>query len=44
MRGWEPNAAQLAADVAREFDRIHKFLTDYMKRLARSPQLAEKQT
>jgi len=42
--GLEANAAQLAADVACEFDRIHRFLTDYMKRLARSPQLAENKT
>jgi CheY-like chemotaxis protein/HPt (histidine-containing phosphotransfer) domain-containing protein len=42
--GLEANAAQLAEDVAREFDRIDKFLTDYMKRLPRAPQLAENQT
>jgi HPt (histidine-containing phosphotransfer) domain-containing protein len=44
FEGLEPNAGQLTADVSREFDRIHNFLTDYMKNLAPSPQLAENQS
>jgi hypothetical protein len=42
--GLEPNASQLVADVGYEFDRIQKFLTDYMKTQALPPQLAEKQS
>jgi CheY-like chemotaxis protein/HPt (histidine-containing phosphotransfer) domain-containing protein len=44
--GLQPNAAQLTADVGREFDRIQKFLTDYMKMTttATPPQLAGKQS
>jgi CheY-like chemotaxis protein/HPt (histidine-containing phosphotransfer) domain-containing protein len=38
--GLELNAAQLVQDVSREFDRIQKFLLDYLKTLAPAPQLA----
>ncbi len=39
--GLKPNAPQLVADVSREFDRIQKFLTSYLKTLAPSPELAQ---
>jgi len=39
--GLQPNAAQLAADVAREFDRIQNFLSDYLGAHASLPQLAK---
>ena len=39
--GLQPNAAQLAVDVSREFDRIQKFLANYVKTLTPSPQLAQ---
>jgi CheY-like chemotaxis protein len=39
--GLQPNAPQLAADVAREFDRIQSFLTDYLGTHASLPQLAK---
>jgi CheY-like chemotaxis protein len=39
--GLQPNAAQLASDVAREFDRIQSFLTDYLGAHAPLPQLAK---
>ncbi len=38
--GLQPNAAQLAADVAREFHRIKTFLSDYLGAHAPAPQLA----
>ncbi len=39
--GLQPNAAQLAADVSREFNRIQTFLSDYMGAHASAPQLAK---
>jgi CheY-like chemotaxis protein len=39
--GLQPNAAQLAADVAREFHRIQTFLSDYLGAHAPAPQLAK---
>ena len=39
--GLQPNAPQLAQDVNREFERVEKFLADYLKTQAAPPQLAK---
>ena len=39
--GLQPNAAQLATDVASEFNRIQTFLSDYMSTHTSLPQLAK---